>query len=118
MLLKGSDIRKRLKDRESDHGRWLVISPILDWEGQLKDENASIDLRLGNLFVVPNRAQLEKLDPWEDSYNADKELYMDKIFVPMGEAFVLHPRQFALGQTLEWVRLPSDLGGYVSGRSR
>ncbi|MCA9052009.1 MAG: dCTP deaminase, partial [Planctomycetaceae bacterium] len=31
--------------------------------------------------------------------------------------FILHPRQFVLAVTLEWIRLPSNLAGYVVGRS-
>src|SRR6185503_2887884 len=37
--------------------------------------------------------------------------------VRFGEDFILHPRSFVLGVTLEWLRLPSNLGGYVTGRS-
>jgi dCTP deaminase len=38
-------------------------------------------------------------------------------YVPFGDAFILHPRNFVLGGTLEWIRLPADLAGYVIGRS-
>lgn len=37
--------------------------------------------------------------------------------VRFGEDFILHPRSFVLGVTLEWLRLPCDLAGYVTGRS-
>ena len=117
-MLSGKEIRIRLSYRRGDPKKWLVITPVLDRSAQLKDHNASLDLRLGNLFVVPNRAQLEKLDPRDPSYVSHKRLYMDKVVVPMGRHFVLHPRQFVLGQTLEWVHLPPDLGAYVIGRSR
>jgi dCTP deaminase len=30
---------------------------------------------------------------------------------------VLHPGKFVLGITLEWLRLPGDLAGYVTGKS-
>ncbi len=36
---------------------------------------------------------------------------------PFGKEFILQPRGFVLGVTLEWVRLPSNLAGYVIGRS-
>jgi dCTP deaminase len=39
------------------------------------------------------------------------------VHVRFGQDFILHPRSFVLGVTLEWFRLPSDLGGYVTGRS-
>ena len=38
-------------------------------------------------------------------------------YVPFGEKFILHPRTFVLGITLEWVRLPKTLAGFVTGRS-
>src|SRR6185295_230400 len=38
-------------------------------------------------------------------------------YVSFGSRFILHPRNFVLGVTLEWIRLPNDLAGYVIGRS-
>jgi dCTP deaminase len=31
--------------------------------------------------------------------------------------FVLHPGEFVIGITLEWVKFPFDLSGYVTGKS-
>jgi len=33
------------------------------------------------------------------------------------EPFILHPTEFVLGQTLEWVELPDDLVGRIEGKS-
>lgn len=38
-------------------------------------------------------------------------------FVPFGKEFILHPRRFVLASTLEWMKLPAALGGYVTGKS-
>jgi dCTP deaminase len=38
-------------------------------------------------------------------------------YVPFGRDFVLHPRSFVLGTTLEWIRLPRNISGFVVGRS-
>jgi dCTP deaminase len=38
-------------------------------------------------------------------------------YVPFGSDFVLHPRDFILAATLEWISMPPRLGGYVIGRS-
>src|SRR5258705_291477 len=116
-MLIGSAIRRRLPDRSGDPDTWLVITPILNQTAQLRDQDASIALRLASLFVVPNRAQLESLDPLAADYADRKEQYMDRVFVPIGKEFVLHPRHFALAQTLEWIKLPRDLGAYVIGKS-
>ncbi len=38
-------------------------------------------------------------------------------YVPFGREYVLHPGHFVLGATLEWIRLPRNLAGYVVGKS-
>jgi dCTP deaminase len=49
---------------------------------------------------------------------ATNEANIAKIYyVPFGRPFVLHPQHFVLAVTLEWLRLPNDLAGYVIGRS-
>src|SRR5439155_25248964 len=42
---------------------------------------------------------------------------VERIFVPFGETFVLHPNQLVLATTLEYVRLPANVGAYVLTRS-
>ena len=39
------------------------------------------------------------------------------VFVPDGKDFIIHPGDFVLGATLEFVALPSDLMGFVEGKS-
>lgn len=39
-------------------------------------------------------------------------------FVPFGDRFILHPGDFVLGITFEWMKLPSDLAGFVTGKSK
>jgi dCTP deaminase len=38
-------------------------------------------------------------------------------FVPFGQQFILHPGRFVLASTLEWMKFPASLGGYVTGKS-
>lgn len=38
-------------------------------------------------------------------------------YVPFGQRFVLHPGNFVLGVTLEWIRFPNNIAGYVIGKS-
>jgi dCTP deaminase len=38
-------------------------------------------------------------------------------YVPFGKEYILHPQSFVLGVTVEWLRLPSDVAGYVVGKS-
>src|SRR5262249_35032475 len=80
---------------------------------------ASIDLRLGTWFSVPrpNRTGILRIfDESEKSTTAEVARTKNH-YVPFGGQFVLHPRNFVLGVTLEWIRLPSTLGGYIVGRS-
>lgn len=39
-------------------------------------------------------------------------------FVPFGDRFILHPGDFVLGITFGWLKLPSDLTGVVTGKSK
>jgi dCTP deaminase len=57
-----------------------------------------------------------------DIYNkpsdAPSEAMLTKSFyVPFEKGFILHPRAFVLGVTLEWIRLPYNRAAYVTGRS-
>ena len=84
---------------------------------------ASIDLRLGRWFrslrqsrtphlKISMPSRVSTTDPDDEDVVATKEY-----FVRFDEPFILHPRNFVLGVTLEWMRFPSDLGGYVTGKS-
>jgi dCTP deaminase len=96
---------------------WLAIAPVLRWDRQAKPGNASIDVRLGQRFRVPQRTRIDSLDHVSPQHQRNIEVYYDDHFVPIGDFFVLHPRQFVLGVTLEWMRLPGHLCASVIGRS-
>lgn len=38
-------------------------------------------------------------------------------YVPFGSTFIVHPGRFVLAATLEWVRVPETLGGFITGKS-
>jgi dCTP deaminase len=38
-------------------------------------------------------------------------------YVRFGGEFILHPKAFVLGATIEWIRLPANRAAYVIGRS-
>lgn len=117
MILSAEKIKKLLEGPGGDPANSLVISPLLDLEKQLKPGTASIDVRLGQRFHVPLRAKLSQLDVLSPTHQADLFKYKDDTFVPIGDYFVLHPGQFVLGETLEWVHLPTDLVAFVVGKS-
>jgi dCTP deaminase len=88
--------------------------PLLDQDEQLSA--GSVDLRLGSGFIEVRRRDAHIIDPFADIPVAES-LIQDRYDIPIGESFVLHPGQFLLGATFEFVRLPNHLGGQVLGRS-
>lgn len=117
MVLSTEQIRKLLENPPSDPADRLVISPLLDVARQLRPGQASVDVRLGQRFHVPLRTKLSKLDRLSKDHQRDIQRYKDETFVPLGNHFVLHPGQFVLGETLEWIHLPRNLTAYVVGKS-
>lgn len=73
---------------------------------------ASIDVRLGTQFRVMRNSRLTHIDPATSS-----DGLMETVDVDLGEPFVLHPGEFALGHTAETFRLPDDIVGVVNGKS-
>jgi dCTP deaminase len=117
VILSAEKVRDLLEHPASNPADRLVISPVLDIDKQLKPGTASVDVRLGQRFHVPLRAKLSQLDLLSPTHQQDLVKYKDDTFVPIGDFFVLHPGQFVLGETLEWVHLPRDLVAFVIGKS-
>lgn len=61
---------------------------------------------------IDERSTRAKADPRRYLTGLYKEYY-----APVGDYLVVHPHQFVLAQTLEYVRLPRFLMAYVVGRS-
>src|ERR1700681_2828560 len=97
----------------------LVVSPLLEPEEQLRKDQASVDVRLGFSFALVAPSSLEVIDEFAPEGLSGRtvgQLYR-KQYVPFGGQLVIHPHQFILAATLEYIRLPSDLTAYVIGRS-
>lgn len=115
--LSGGVIKKRLE--ETDPKKRLVVCPILDVKDQLKDDQASIDIRLGFRFALISPSSVGEIDEFRkdgEPLSQIQGLYREE-YVPFGASLVIHPHQFALASTLEYIRLPYDLMAYVVGRS-
>ncbi len=96
----------------------LVILPKPNLKKLRASGSASIDLRLGCWFVTFRQTRVAVFDVYDEREDIPSEFKLTKLhYVPFGEAFILQPRSFVLGTTLEWIRLQKDLAGYVVGRS-
>lgn len=114
-VLSSSAIKSRLQDSNLD--KRLVVSPILE-EEQLKAGQASIDVRLGSDFCFVSPSSSGLIDEFgNDGPNATFGTLYRQEYFPLGAKIVIHPHQFMLAQTLEYLRLPIDLMAYVVGRS-
>lgn len=105
MILSDRDILARLQQGD------LLVEPMGDLDVQVQP--ASIDLRLGRAFLVFRHPHIPYIDP----RGASVEDYAERIEIPDGEAFILHPGEFVLGTTHERVVIPPDLVAKVEGRS-
>lgn len=114
-VLSKKEIMDRMKEDKQPHTERLIITPLLDTESQIGD--CSIDIRLGNEFIVTKRTRFPYINPASRDIESKIEQYQSKIYVPIGQALTLHPHQFALGSILEYIAMPSDLCAIVVGRS-
>lgn len=107
----------------------IGIIPRPDFKKVGASGETSIDLRLGRWFSELRQSRMESIgavsrkEEVDTAYrkrnerrHAASQLTREN-FVAFGEEFVLHPRRFVLGITLEWLALPEDLCGHVTGKS-
>lgn len=116
MLLAGSEIVSRIRGSVGSDDP-LVVTPEPALDAMLKKGAASLDLRLGTWFLRLRQARLACISPVNDGEDHHEHQLVELEHVRFGSKFYLHPRAFVLGATLEWVRIPTNLGGYVVGRS-
>jgi len=106
----GSNEIKNMLDRGD-----LVVTPLLDLNRQIG--RASLDVRLGQDFVLFRKGQIPVMDVRRAFDNTAWADYYDHIRTDYGQPFILHPGQFVLSSTLEFLRLPRNVMAYVIGRS-
>jgi dCTP deaminase len=116
MPLSASEISDRLWGGLTtiDEATTLCIVPTLDEKELRKKGSASIDLRLGRWFRTMIHTRVEKIKIGE---NRREGAISKEHYVRFNDEFILHPGQFVIGNTLEWMRLPYDLSAYVTGKS-
>ena len=75
---------------------------------------ASIDLHLGNEFRLFKNNYI----PINISEDIQIENFTDTIFIEDTDSFLLMPGKSCLGITVEHIKLPSNISGWLQGRSR
>ncbi len=86
----------------------IVIDP---WD-PTRVQPASVDLCLGDSFRVFHNHHLTSIDLRNPPSDLTEEVVLED-----DQTFVIHPGEFCLGSTLEWVELPSDLVARIEGKA-
>jgi dCTP deaminase len=86
----------------------IVIDP---WD-EANVQPASVDVRLGNSFRVFHNHKATTIDLRDPPRDLTEEVTRAD-----DEPFVIHPGEFCLATTLEWVELGDDIVSRVEGKS-
>jgi dCTP deaminase len=116
-MLSAGRIRELIEKAASDPQKGIGIcpSPLDIREDQIS--GASVDVRLGRWFLVLQQSKRSEIDLTKSENDGIEEIDGKYYYVPFGEKFIVHPGRFVLGVTLEWLRIPGDIGGYITGKS-
>lgn len=118
MMLGASDLWERIDAGSNDPRNGILIVPKPDTTGEQSRESNSIDLRLGRWFLAVQQTRTTAIDLSKPRNSDEFQASEGKMhYVPFGRPFVIHPGRFVLGITLEWLRVPETLGGYITGKS-
>lgn len=95
----------------------IIITPLMRAKKQIG--SSSIDVRLGTEFRY---IKIVKQTHFDLSLSLDEireqiANYSEVVHVQPMEPFILHPNDFVLASTLEYIKLPEDITGRLEGRS-
>jgi dCTP deaminase len=102
MLLSDKDIRAQI-----EAGR-IGLDPL----SMELIQPSSMDVRLDRFFRLFDNHKYPFIDPREQQDDLTRFVEVDK-----DEAFILHPGEFVLGSTFEFVTLPNDIAARLEGKS-
>ena len=107
-VLSKTQLEERLK-KDND----LIITPLLSSK---QIGPSSIDVRLGNQFIIFRKHIMGTFRPFE-TRDSDLRIMQERQIIRFGKPFVLHPGMLALGSTFEYVSIPPNLCCAIEGRS-
>lgn len=115
MILNEEQILERII--HPDSAKRIIITPIINPEEQFGP--TSVDLRLGTDFQIIKRRNITHFDFIKDPVEISNDVteYTVPVKTDSTEPFVLHPGEFALASTLEYIKVPLDLAARLEGRS-
>lgn len=116
MIIGSDDIANRLEKQGIGTSDPFVIAPMPDLKTMRESGSASIDLRLGTWFITNKARKHHVVDFYSDNTPGEDNI-TNKYYIPFEKDFILHPRHFVLAVTLEWIRMPLTMAGYVTGKS-
>ncbi|MBX9647695.1 MAG: dCTP deaminase [Xanthobacteraceae bacterium] len=129
-MLSSDEILARISCKEDDPQRLCIVPDPSERIGERS--GASVDLRLGRWFKSFKQTRTKfvslagpaaaprtrsKRSASSDEVTSTEASRTREHFVPFGQSYVLHPGRFVLGATLEWIKFPATLAGYVTGKS-
>ena len=106
--LQPSSVLSDVTIRELIESGRIVIDPF----DSSMVQPASVDIRLGNSFRVFHNHRIQSIDLG----NPPRDL-TEHVEVPDDGEFVIHPGEFVLGRTQEWVEIPDDIVSRIEGKS-
>lgn len=116
MIIRGSKLADRIASAPVGDADSVVICPLPDLENLRKTSDASLDLHLGTWFAKKKARNQPVIDFYDAKTKRNANL-ASTYYVPFGKEFVLHPHNFVLAVTLEWIRMPAQMSAYITGRS-
>ncbi|WP_456482492.1 dCTP deaminase [Methanopyrus sp.] len=106
-MLSDRDIKRALEEGD------IVVKPLEEEYLEEALGPASLDLRLGNEFVVFKTLHKPCIDPTVDAGENTERIVIDE-----DEEFVINPGELVLAITHEWIEINApDITGVLHGRS-
>jgi dCTP deaminase len=116
MPLSATELVDRLWDGKSeiDNRNTLCVVPTISARDVKQKNAAALDLRLGRWFRTMRQTRVTEIQVGDPR---NEESISKEHYVRFNDYFALHPGEFVIGITLEWLKFPYNLSGYVTGKS-